>query len=38
MRQVLREKTRSASANLLSRLAGMQYSRNDIDFRRGTFG
>jgi excinuclease ABC subunit B len=37
MRQVLREKDPIGQRDLLARLAGMQYSRNDIDFRRGTF-
>ena len=37
MRQVLREKDPVPQRDLLARLAGMQYSRNDIDFRRGTF-
>jgi excinuclease ABC subunit B len=37
MRQVLREKDPVAQRDLLARLAGMQYTRNDIDFRRGTF-
>ena len=37
MRQVLREKDPVGQRDLLSRLAGMQYTRNDIDFRRGTF-
>src|SRR5258706_4596672 len=37
MRQVLREKDPVPQRDLLSRLAGMQYTRNDIDFRRGTF-
>jgi excinuclease ABC subunit B len=37
MRQVLREKDPIPQRDLLARLAGMQYTRNDIDFRRGTF-
>jgi excinuclease ABC subunit B len=37
MRQVLREKDPAPQRDLLARLAGMQYTRNDIDFRRGTF-
>jgi excinuclease ABC subunit B len=37
MRQVLREKDQVGQRDLLARLAGMQYTRNDIDFRRGTF-
>jgi excinuclease ABC subunit B len=37
MRQVLREKDPLPQRDLLARLAGMQYTRNDIDFRRGTF-
>jgi excinuclease ABC subunit B len=37
MRQVLREKDPVGQRDLLGRLAGMQYTRNDIDFRRGTF-
>jgi len=37
MRQVLREKDPVPQRDLLARLAGMQYMRNDIDFRRGTF-
>ncbi|HUI99972.1 MAG TPA: excinuclease ABC subunit UvrB [Usitatibacter sp.] len=37
MRQVLREKDPVPQRDLLGRLAGMQYTRNDIDFRRGTF-
>ncbi len=37
MRQVLREKDPIGQRELLARLAGMQYTRNDIDFRRGTF-
>jgi excinuclease ABC subunit B len=37
MRQVLREKDPIGQRDLLARLAGMQYTRNDIDFRRGTF-
>ena len=37
MRQLLREKEPVPQRDLLARLAGMQYSRNDIDFRRGTF-
>src|SRR5687767_4386190 len=37
MRQVLREKDPIGQRDLLSRLASMQYTRNDIDFRRGTF-
>src|SRR5258705_8248106 len=37
MRQVLREKDPMPQRDLLARLAGMQYTRNDIDFRRGVF-
>jgi excinuclease ABC subunit B len=37
MRQVLREKDPVGQRDLLARLAGMQYTRNDIDLRRGTF-
>jgi excinuclease ABC subunit B len=37
MRLLLREKDRLPQRDLLARLAGMQYTRNDIDFRRGTF-
>src|SRR5690242_3266714 len=37
MRQVLREKDPVPQRDLLARLASMQYTRNDIDFRRGTF-
>src|SRR5882672_5613761 len=37
MRQVLRERDPIPQRDLLARLAGMQYARNDIDFRRGTF-
>src|SRR6187551_1347277 len=37
MRQVLREKDPLPQRDLLARLAGMQYTRNDIDFRRATF-
>jgi len=37
MRQVLREKDPVPQRDLLARLAGMQYTRNDVDFRRGTF-
>src|SRR5512146_615042 len=37
MRQVLREKDPIPQRDLLARLASMQYTRNDIDFRRGTF-
>src|SRR6187551_2497024 len=37
MRQVLREKDPVPQRDLLARLANMQYTRNDIDFRRGTF-
>ncbi|MEO5676449.1 MAG: excinuclease ABC subunit UvrB [Usitatibacter sp.] len=37
MRQVFREKDPVGQRDLLARLAGMQYTRNDIDFRRGTF-
>jgi excinuclease ABC subunit B len=37
MRQVLREKDPVGQRDLLGRLASMQYTRNDIDFRRGTF-
>src|SRR6202165_1455473 len=37
MRQVLRDKDPIGQRDLLARLAGMQYTRNDIDFRRGTF-
>src|SRR6187399_2300830 len=35
--QVLREKDPVPQRELLARLANMQYTRNDIDFRRGTF-
>src|SRR5512141_1261356 len=37
MRQVFREKDPVSQRDVLARLAGMQYTRNDIDFRRGTF-
>ena len=37
MRLLLREKDPVPQRNLLARMASMQYSRNDIDFRRGTF-
>jgi excinuclease ABC subunit B len=37
MRQVFREKDPVSQRDILARLAGMQYTRNDIDFRRGTF-
>jgi excinuclease ABC subunit B len=37
MRQVFREKDPVPQRELLARLAGMQYTRNDVDFRRGTF-
>src|SRR5438094_8435833 len=37
MRLLLRERDPIPQRDLLARLAGMQYSRNDIDFRRGTF-
>ena len=37
MRLLLREKDPIPQRDLLARLAGMQYSRNDIDFRRGVF-
>jgi excinuclease ABC subunit B len=37
MRLLLREKDPIPQRQLLARLAGMQYTRNDIDFRRGTF-
>jgi excinuclease ABC subunit B len=37
MRQVLRERDPVSQRDLLARLAGMQYTRNDLDFRRGTF-
>jgi excinuclease ABC subunit B len=37
MRAVLREKDPVSQRDLLGRLASMQYTRNDIDFRRGTF-
>jgi excinuclease ABC subunit B len=37
MRLLLREKDRVPQRELLARLAGMQYTRNDVDFRRGTF-
>lgn len=37
MRQVFREKDPVSQRDILGRLAGMQYTRNDIDFRRGTF-
>src|SRR5215475_5296687 len=33
----LRQGDRISQRDLLARLAGMQYTRNDIDFRRGTF-
>ena len=37
MRLLLREKDPVPQRDLLARLASMQYTRNDIDFRRGTF-
>ncbi|APV51019.1 excinuclease ABC subunit B [Betaproteobacteria bacterium GR16-43] len=37
MRLLMREKDPMPQRQLLARLAGMQYARNDIDFRRGTF-
>src|SRR5258708_20892839 len=37
MRLLLREKDPIPQRDLLARLAGMQYTRNDIDFRRGVF-
>jgi excinuclease ABC subunit B len=37
MRQVFRERDPVGQRDLLARLASMQYTRNDIDFRRGTF-
>ena len=37
MRLLLREKDPVPQRGLLARMASMQYSRNDIDFRRGTF-
>src|SRR5881394_3735042 len=37
MRLLMREKDKLPQRDLLARLAGMQYTRNDIDFRRGTF-
>ena len=37
MRLLLRERDPVGQRNLLARLAGMQYTRNDVDFRRGTF-
>jgi excinuclease ABC subunit B len=37
MRQVLREKDPVPQRELLARLANMQYTRNDLDFRRGVF-
>src|ERR1700757_3912176 len=37
MRLLLREKDPIPQRELLARLAGMQYTRNDVDFRRGTF-
>src|SRR6187397_1809829 len=37
MRQVLREKDPVPQRELLARLANMQYTRNDVDFRRGVF-
>jgi len=37
MRQVFREKDPVSQRDVLARLAGMQYTRNDVDFRRGTF-
>ena len=37
MRLLLRERDPIPQRDLLARLAGMQYTRNDIDFRRGTF-
>jgi len=37
MRLLLRERDPVPQRDLLARLAGMQYTRNDIDFRRGVF-
>ncbi len=37
MRLILRERDPLGQRELLKRLAGMQYTRNDVDFRRGTF-
>src|SRR5256714_6422687 len=37
IRLLLREKDPVPQRDFLARLAGMQYTRNDIDFRRGTF-
>src|SRR5207237_2499686 len=37
MRLLRRERDPIPQRDLLARLAGMQYTRNDIDFRRGTF-
>jgi excinuclease ABC subunit B len=37
MRQVLREKDPLPQRELLAKLASMQYTRNDLDFRRGVF-
>ena len=37
MRLLLREKDPIPQRDLLARLAGMQYTRNDVDFRRGVF-
>src|SRR6185369_15909306 len=37
MRLLMREKDKLPQRDLLARLAGMQYTRNDIDFRRATF-
>ncbi len=37
MRLILRERDPVPQRDLLRRLAGMQYTRNDLDFRRGTF-
>ena len=37
MRLILRERDPVPQRDLLRRLAGMQYTRNDVDFRRGTF-
>src|SRR5678815_3877667 len=33
----LREREKLSQRDVIERLAGMQYTRNDIDFRRGTF-
>src|SRR6202165_3548983 len=37
MREVVRKKDPVGQRDLLARLASIQYTRNDIDFRRGTF-